>query len=306
MADPAATPSRGQVALVLLLGVIWGMNWPAVRIGLSEIGPWTLRAISLCLASAVLIGLSLARGRSLRVKRSHWWRVAVPGVLAIATPNVLNAYAQLFGPTGRIAIVCFSMPIWATLFARIFLGEALDRRRFAGLLLGTAGLAALGYPLLAGDAASVSVLMAFGSALSWAAGTVLIKRFPIEAPPIATATWQLAIGAAIIVTGMIVVEGVALSLPLSTPVLIAVFYQALLGQAMGSWIWFDMLGKIPAGTAALGIMTVPALGMLGAVILLGEQPTLMDCVGLVLVTAASAAVLVRAPAQVKAIDPGAA
>lgn len=299
MRDASGAPSRTHVVLVLTLGAIWGMNWSAVRIGLSEIGPWTLRAIALCLASAILIALALGRGRSLKVKRSQWWRVAAPGFLAIAVPNVLNAYAQLYGPTGRIAIVAFTMPIWATLFARIFLGEVLDRRRLAGLVLGTTGLLALGYPLIAGGDGSIGVVMAFVTAVSWAAGTVLIKRFPIDAPPIAAATWQIVVGTALVVAGMVVFEGVSLSLPLSTPVLVAVLYQALLGQAMGTWIWFEMLGKIPASTAALGIMTVPAIGVLGALVVLGEQPTAMDCLGLALVTGASAAVLIRTTPVIK-------
>ena len=34
------SPTRGQVILALLLGILWGLNWPTVKIALAEIGPW--------------------------------------------------------------------------------------------------------------------------------------------------------------------------------------------------------------------------------------------------------------------------
>src|SRR4051812_42859995 len=141
------SPTRGQVILVLLLGVLWGLNWPTVKIALAEIGPWTLRASALSLAGLTLVALSLWRGRSLRVRPAHWWRVALPAVLGIAAPNVLIAHAQLSASTARIAVVAFTMPIWATLFARLVLGERLDSRRLIGLSFGIAGLTSLAWPL---------------------------------------------------------------------------------------------------------------------------------------------------------------
>src|SRR5918993_2458750 len=142
------SPTRAQVALVLLLGLLWGLNWPTVKIALAEIGPWTLRASALCIAALSLVAFTLARGRALSIRRAHWWRIAVPAVLTIAAPNVLIAHAQLLAPTGRIAVVVFTMPVWATILARLVLGERLDPRRVLGLALGIAGLIALGWPLV--------------------------------------------------------------------------------------------------------------------------------------------------------------
>ena len=131
------SPTRGQVILVLLLGVLWGLNWPTVKIALAEIGPWTLRASALSLASLALVAITLIRGGTLRIRRAYWWRIALPAVLAISAPNVLIAYAQLSAPTGRIAVVAFTMPVWAIIFARLVLGEPLDKGVFSVLLSGS-------------------------------------------------------------------------------------------------------------------------------------------------------------------------
>ena len=287
------SPTGGQVALVLLLGLLWGLNWPTVKIALAEIGPWTLRASALSIAAVALVALSLARGRSLRIRRDHWWRVGVPGVLAIAAPNVLIAYAQLSAPTSRIAVVAFTMPIWATILAWLFLGEPLDRRRLAGLALGIAGPASLARPLVVAGDVSIGLALALIASLCWAGGTVLMKRFPSETSALAFATWQVVIGAVCVAAGMLVFEGVGTPHALSYPTLIAFAYHALLGQALATAVWFEIVSKIPAGIAALGTLLVPAVGVATAMLFLGERPTASDFIGLALIVAAMGSVLVR-------------
>jgi drug/metabolite transporter (DMT)-like permease len=285
------SPTRGQIAIVVLLGALWGLNWPTVKIALAEIGPWTLRAAALSIASLALIALSLARGRTLLVPRDHWWRVALPALLAIAAPNILIAYAQLSAPTGRIAVVAFTMPIWATILARFILGEALDARRLAGLALGVTGLVFLAWPLVVAREVSLGLALAGLAALCWALGTVLLKRFPTDSSPLAFATWQLVIGAVCIAVGMLAFEGLPRAHALASSTLIAFAYHALLGQALATALWFEIVTKIPAGIAALGTLIVPAVGVGTAMLLLGERPTLTDHLGLVFIMAAAMTVL---------------
>jgi drug/metabolite transporter (DMT)-like permease len=273
-------------------GVLWGLNWPTVKIALAEIGPWTLRASALSLAGLALLALSVFRGRSLRVHPAHWWRMALPAVLGIAAPNVLIAHAQLSAPTARIAVVAFTMPVWATIFARVVLGERFARRRLIGLSLGIAGLTSLAWPLVLAGQVSLGLVLAFAAAFCWAAGTVLMKRFPSECSPLTFATWQLLIGAALVSAGTLLLEGLSIPRSLSTPTLLAFAYHALLGQALATAVWFEVVTKIPAGVAALGTLIVPAVGVLGAVLMLGERPTAADYLGLALIMAAASAVLI--------------
>lgn len=56
----AQAPAR-SLLLVPLLGLLWGFNWPAVRIALTEITPWTLRAGGMTFAGLALVAVALAR-----------------------------------------------------------------------------------------------------------------------------------------------------------------------------------------------------------------------------------------------------
>jgi drug/metabolite transporter (DMT)-like permease len=280
-----------SVTLVLLLSLLWGLNWPAVRVALQEIEPWTLRAGGLALAGLILVGFNLVRGQSLFVQRGHWWRIAIVGVFSVGAFNILVAFAQLSASTTRSAIVTFTMPIWATILAHFVLGEPLDRRRMTGLVLGTAGLTALGWPLIMAGELSWGLLLALLAGMSWATGTTLLKRFPIDASPLAITTWQVVVAAICMLVGMTMFEGWPSLQPLSEPVLVALVYHVIFAQALAYVLWFDIVTKIPAGVASLGILLVPGIGVLGATITLGERPTMPDYIGLVLIVAASSAVL---------------
>lgn len=289
----AALPATNswQVALVPLLGVLWGLNWPVVKIVLGEVTPWTFRTFGLLLGGLLLAAIAAWRGNALAVRREHWLRLIMAGLLSIAAFNILVAFAQLAAPTSRAAIVTYTMPIWATLFARIFLGERFDRKRVVGLLLGAVGLAALGWPLARDGQLSIGLLFALGAGASWAAGTVVMKRFPIAASPLAIAAWQLLIGSACCAVGMLIFEGVPVPRPLARETLLALVYHVLFAQALGYVLWFEIVARLPAGISALGTLVAPAVGVLGAMLLIGERPTLPDYVGLLLVIAAAASVL---------------
>ncbi|PZR92778.1 MAG: EamA/RhaT family transporter [Stutzerimonas stutzeri] len=286
------TVSARSLLLVPLLGLLWGFNWPAVRISLTEIAPWTLRAGGMTFAGLALVAVALARGVRLKVPATHWARLIVAGILSIAAFNVLLAFAQLMAPTSRAAILTFTMPVWATLMAWPVLGEHVDRPRLIGLGLGIAGLLCLGLPLIRAGQLSPGLALALLASISWALGTIVTKRWPVAAPTLSIAAWQLLIGGAAAGIGMLIFEGIPVPKTLSPPVAAALTFHILGAQALAYFLWFTVIARLPAGIASLGTLMVPAVGALGSVLLLGERPAASDWLGLVLVVAASGAILV--------------
>jgi drug/metabolite transporter (DMT)-like permease len=142
----------------------------------------------------ILVGFSWLRGKLLFVPRHHWERLAIV-VLSFGAFNILVASAQLSASTSRSAIVTFTMPIWATVLAYFALGEPFDRRRVTGLVLGAAGLTSLGSPLILAGELSLGILSELLAGVSWATGTTLLKRFPINPSPLVITTWQVLLSA---------------------------------------------------------------------------------------------------------------
>lgn len=278
-------------AMLVLLGIVWGLNWPAVKVSLSGISPWSLRTIGLGAGACTLFILAFARGRTLKIAAGRdRWNVVVAGLLNIAMFNILLTFAQLGSATSRVAIITYSMPLWATLIARLVLGERLDTIRAVGLGLGFTGLLILIFPLAA-NGLPHGIVYALTAALSWAAGTVHMKWAKIVAEPMAIAAWQLLIGALVALTGLLSFEGVPHLIQLPAKVMFALAYHIFFGMALAYVLWFEIIARLPAGTAALGTLLVPVVGVASAIILLGDRPTITDMMGFALVFGAAICVL---------------
>src|SRR5262249_20821672 len=88
--------------------------------------------------------------------------LVVAGCLNIAGFTLFTAFAQVATATSRVAILTYTMPIWAALLAYPVLGERLSVARGISLLLCTVGLAVLIYPLI-GSSDLIGLVFALAS-----------------------------------------------------------------------------------------------------------------------------------------------
>ena len=98
------TLSRRQLVLLVLLTVIWGLNWPVMKQGLAHFPPLTFRAISLVMGLPV-IGLAVwLQKASFRIPREYWGtliKLAIPNVvlwhclMILAIPNLSSGRAAV-------------------------------------------------------------------------------------------------------------------------------------------------------------------------------------------------------------------
>ena len=138
---------KARIFLVLLcLG--WGVTWPMMKIALNEIPPFSMRVSSLMLGVITLTSVSLLQGRSLRIPSPRTFaHLCAASFFNIVAFSVLTPFAQMSAATSRVAIVVYTMPIWATLMALPILGERLNTVRALALALCVAGMSVLIYPL---------------------------------------------------------------------------------------------------------------------------------------------------------------
>ena len=296
-AVPAGASTRSDVIrarlflVVLCLG--WGTTWPMMRIALSEIPPFSMRVGSLALGAVTLTSLALMQGRSLRIPNLRTWsHLCAASLFNIVAFSIFTPFAQLAADTSRVAIVVYTMPIWATLLARPVLGERLTATRTVALLLCIGGMAVLTYPLAA-LTVPTGILLALGAAVSWAAGTVYLKWARLDGDPMAAAVWQVVIGFLIIGALLPVVEGGLHLAQAHTAAILALIFAGVIGSGISYFLWFDIVRRLPAATASLGVLSSPVVGVVTSVLILGERPTLADIAGFALMLAASACVLLR-------------
>ncbi len=271
-----------------LAALFWGLNWPAVKIMLAAASPWTLRTAGLAGGGLLLAAFTRATGASFAIPREAWRHVVIASLLNVAGFNVFAVFAQLSMPTSRAAILTFTMPFWATLFGWFILNEPTDRLRLASLTLGGFGLVILSssfWPQIAAGQAPFGLVYVLGAAISWAAGTVYLKKHRIAADPLALTTWQVILAAVACALGTVLFETPRLDL--SQPRAAAAFlYHIALPQAAAYVLWFSLITKVSSSTASLGTLLVPVFGVVGAVAILGDRPTAFDLAGFALLFAA--------------------
>lgn len=282
----------GATLGLLAIGLLWGFNWAAVKLALHDMSVWSMRACGLGLGAALLFALAATTGRSLRVPRRERPALFLAGLLNVTAFNLLSATAQTLMPTSRAAILAYTMPVWAAVLARLFLHERFDRWKWAALALGGAGLAIVVAPLaphLGEGGTALGVLAILGSAWSWAAGTILTKKVGFTADPVATTAWQLLVGAVSALAGLLVFAlpaGTGHILPLTAGGWAGLLYNGVLGIALGYFLWFGVVARLPASTAAIGVLIVPVVGVVSAMLVVGDRPTGFDAAGFVLILAA--------------------
>src|SRR6185503_13403658 len=133
--------------------------------------------------SAVLFAALRAGGQRLMLPRGQWGRLWLLALLNITAWNMLIAFGVALIPSGRAAILAYTMPVWAVPLSVWLLGERITRGKAAGLALGLGGLALLlSESFVSLGAAPLGSLLILGAALSWALGAVLQKRYPITLP----------------------------------------------------------------------------------------------------------------------------
>lgn len=270
---------------IWISALFWGLNWPAVKLALAGFSPWTLRAVGLGFGAALLAILAKAMRRSLFVPPGHRVALFIAGFLSVAGFNICAVFAQLAMATSRAAILTFTMPLWAALFAALFAGERIDGLRAAALACGAVGLALLAepyWPALAAGSLPPGLIYVLGAAISWAAGTVYTKHRGLPGDPLGLAAWQLAIGAGIAALGAAAFE--VPRIDVSNPVVAGAFvYHVVLALALAYFLWFQLLERVPSATAALGTLLIPVFAVAGSTIILDERPTVLDFAGFALI-----------------------
>ncbi len=265
----------GDIALLIMIGVFWGLNWPAVKFILTEIPPWSLRAVGLTGGAVLLAAVAVGLGQSLRPARADRWPLVVAGLLSVLGFNVLTAFGQLHTQTSTAAIIAFTMPMWAAGLSVLFLRERLTGRRFGSLIMGMAGLALLVSEDIAGVLARpAGPLFMLGAAVSWAAGTVVLKARAWSIRPVAQAAWMLSVSAPPAIAGAVMLEydratGAAALWP-SGAVVATMAYHIVFPMVICYAAWSLLVGRLPASVAAMGTLLVPVVGVTSAAVLLGD------------------------------------
>jgi drug/metabolite transporter (DMT)-like permease len=270
----------------------WGFNWTALKVALSEVPPWTFRSLCLGLGSGVLFAALHAGGQQLAVPKGQWTRLAMLAFLNITCWNMLVAFGVALIPSGRAAVLAYTMPVWAIPLSAWVLRERITPRKLTGLVLGITALALLlGENLVSLGAAPLGSLMVLGAAVTWALGTVLQKRFPISMPVGPYTAWILLLGGVPVFIGALALEDLRALGDVALWPALGVAYNVFIAFAFAHWAWIKIATSVPVSIFSISMLIIPVIGVLSGILFLDERPSWAELAALLCVLGALATVI---------------
>src|SRR5712672_2293808 len=263
------TPAGLMFLAITSIG--WGFNWPVTKYLLSELPPLTMRGSTGVVGAALLAGLAILSGQSLRVPREMRLRLVMAAFLNVACWMTLMGLALLWLPASEAALIAYTMPVWASILAWPVLGERPTVMRAVALAMAFAGLAAImGANGISASAAKLpGIVMALAGSVGFALGTVLAKKLPLQLPQITAAAWQIGLGCFPVAVVGLLIETSHWNAVTNTGWLL-VIYSTLVQFCVAYVAWFAALARLPASVAATGTMAVPVIGVVASAIALHE------------------------------------
>ena len=278
MTDRSAPPTRA-IALLVLLTLLWGTNWPLFRVALSELSVWSFRTLVVVIASAALFAAAKLRGERLTVPRHLWWPLLAASIGNMTIWNMATALAVVYLPSGQASILAYSMPLWLAPLSAIFLGARFTLRMLIAIVMGVTAVVLLMVPNFGAYANAPPGLAAGLSAgLAWAIGTVIVKRTNWGGMGLALTAWQMLLCLPPIVVGFFLVDG---TWPSVSPLVIGVsIYIGLVPMSIGTAIWFTLVHLLPAQVAGLSSVSIPVVAVIAGVLLFNEPMGLLQIAAL--------------------------
>ena len=282
----------------LLIGLTlgWGMNWPTIKVVLSEMPPMHFRTLCLFFGAVGLFTIARMSRLPIRIPKGQWLRTIAITFFNMMGWNILAVYGVQLMASGRAAILGYTMPVWSVIFATWLLKEPFTKRRALGCVLGSAGLLLLlGEEIQAVGRSPLGAILMIVAAVSWAIGTIMMKRWPVSLPVSAFTAWQLLISVPPIIFFAIIFESGSFNpFALSLWPMLGVFYNVFVAFIFCQWAWMKIVLIAPVGVSSLSVMMTPVVGVFSGMLLLGETPHWQDYMALILVVISLATVLMPA------------
>jgi len=293
-AVPGRVLSLRQLWVLALLTLFWGLNWPIMKLALSDLPPLSFRALSLLLGLPCLaLGLRWLKV-PFAVPRGEWPRLALLTVTNMLVWHVLLILSLPHLSSGRAAILGYTMPVFSALWGRLVFDERLTLRQALGVAAaGIAVLLLLWHEFTRLSGAPLAAAAVLVAAVVWGLGTQQLRRVRTEVPTLTLSFWMTAATTLVMCGLATLVESAQWHMP-SPPALWAIAYNGVLVFGYCHAAWFYLARTLTPVASSTSVMLIPVLGLASGALWLGERLHWQDGAAVTLILLSIAAVLLPA------------
>lgn len=275
-----------ELALLVLLGCLWGSSYTFIKIGIETIPPVTLIAARTTIAGVILLVILYWRGLRLPKSPDLWKRFAIQALLNSVLPFTLIAWAERYIDAGLAVILNSLTPVFAFLLTLLITRhEVVNGRKLTGVVLGLIGtVVMIGIEALNGLGNVVLAQLAVILATVFYAGAAIFGKNFKGIDPMIPAAASLICGAIILIPLSVVVDH-PWELAPSAASIMALLALSVFSTALAFTIYFRLVHTLGSlGTTAQAYVRVP-VGVAIGVVFLGEELHATTIVGLLCILA---------------------
>jgi len=274
-----------DIGIGLMVVVLWGLNFIAIKVGLQDAPPLLLGALRFLAAAVPAIFF-------IKKPPVPWrWLIALGLSINVGQFALLFMGMKWGMPAGLASLVLQSQAFFTLGIAVVFLGEHWRWNHIAGLALAACGMAVIGLQQNT-NMTTLGFWLVIGASLSWATGNVITRRATQGVPPfsmLALVVWSGAVAIIPLALLSLLVEGPAAwaatwhTFHWTTVASLA--YLAYGATLAGYGLWGSLLSRYPAATVSPFALLVPIVGMSSSALILGESLSQWQLAGAALVMA---------------------
>ena len=247
--------SRAYLSL-FIISIVWGTTYLAMRIGVTSFPPFLFSGIRHITAGILVwIYLIIIKKKISFTKRDLAIQ-AVPGVLMLALGNGTIGWAEKYIPSGLAALIVSIMPVYVVLINLVLdKGKSnLNWKIILGLLLGCVGIVLIFRDNLSDLGETkylMGVLITFAASLSWAIGTIFMKRNKTNTDSMANIAIQLCSGGLALLVASPFLDNLNEVKTITAESIWALIYLIVFGSLLCYLCYAYAVANLPVGLVAV-------------------------------------------------------
>ncbi len=274
-----------HIVFAVITAVLWGLAFPAMKIGLESFSPSQLTALRFLVAAVPVLFLSRPG--------IPWTTLILIGMTLFAGQFLLLFFAFTQGMTPGVAsVVIQSQAFFTVLIAAVAMADVPAVRQLAGMAIAALGLAVIGFTTGA-DLTLIGLGLTLAAAFSWAVGNVLLKRMT-DVSAFSLVAWLSLVPPlpALLISGLFdersIFEAIATA---SLASIVAAIYIGALATNVAYALWGSLLHRYSTAVVTPFAFLVPCVGVVASAIMFNEQFGLLRAAGMALVLVGLAVVV---------------
>lgn len=272
---------KHTIILVIFLIAVWGLNWPILKIALSYSPPILLTGMRTLLGGIVMLFIAIPRYKQLNLKQT-WPIYVICSILNVILYHGLHTIGLNYMPSGLLAAIVFIHPVLVGIFAWLWLGESMYGSKIIGLIAGFLGVGIISGAGLLGHISLIGIVLALCSSLSWAFGTIYVKKIGNSVDSIWLVTIQFLIGG-VVLTAVGSRTETWSDIDWNSTFIVCVLFSAIFVFALGWLVYFKLILAGEASKVSSYTFLIPTIAVLIGTLFMDEPFTISLIVGLVLI-----------------------